>query len=153
MMNLEAQRLQALDTTAVNPSGLDEDGQLLLRLRPRTVRPAALARGDLRTYMKKLKVVFPGDHTRTSTKKNSKSFDVYTGNRLILRGYDGAIGVKNGYTTLARNTFIAAAERDGRTNIATVVSAGAATEERRPCSTGPSPTGRPPCRWAPSSTR
>ena len=39
MMNLEAQRLQALDTTAVNPSGLDADGQLLLRLRPHPVRP------------------------------------------------------------------------------------------------------------------
>ena len=130
MMNSEAQRLQALDTTAVNPSGLDADGQVLLRA---MTSPCSAARpwqrGDLRTYMRTLKVVFPGDHTRTSTPKNSKSFDVYTGNRLILHGYDGAIGVKNGFTTLARSTFIAAAERDGRTIIATVMRAGSATDD------------------------
>ena len=121
MMNLEAQRLQALDTTAVNPSGLDADGQYSSAYDLALFGRAALQRGDLRTYMKTLKVVFPGDHTRTSTPKNSKSFDVYTGNRLILHGYDGAIGVKNGYTTLARSTFIAAAERDGHTIIATIM--------------------------------
>ncbi len=130
MMNLEAQRLQALDTTAVNPSGLDEDGQYSSAYDLSLWGRAALQRGDLRKYMTKLKIVFPGDHTKTSTKKNSKSFDVFTGNRLILRGYDGAIGVKNGYTTLARNTFIAAAERDGRTYIATLMrSSGAITED------------------------
>lgn len=121
MMNAEAARLQALDTTAVNPSGLDADGQYSSAYDLALWGRAALQRGDLRKYMKKLKIVFPGDHTRTSTKKNRKSFDVFTGNRLILRGYDGAIGVKNGYTTLARNTLIAAAERDGRTIIATLM--------------------------------
>ncbi len=129
MMNLEARRLQALDTTAVNPSGLDADGQLSSAYDLALFGRAALARGDLRTYMKTLKVVFPGDHTRTSTPKNSKSFDVYTGNRLILHGYDGAVGVKNGFTTLARSTFIAAAERDGHTIIATVMRAGSATDD------------------------
>lgn len=121
MMNAEAHRLQAWDTTAVNPSGLDADGQYSSAYDLSLFGRAALERGDLRRHMKKLKIVFPGDHTRTSTKKNSKSFDVFTGNRLILHGYKGAIGVKNGYTTLAHNTFIAAAERDGHTIIATLM--------------------------------
>lgn len=46
---------------------------------------------------------------------------MYTSNRLLLRGYPGAVGVKTGYTTLARNTLIAAAERDGRTIVVTLL--------------------------------
>ncbi len=121
MMQAEAQRLQANDTTVVNPSGLDADGQFASAYDLALWGRAALARRDLRTYVSTIKHTFPGNQTATATKKNSKSFQVYTENRLMLRGFPGAIGVKTGYTTLAQNTLIAAAERDGRTIIATLM--------------------------------
>ncbi len=104
MMQAEAQRLQALDTTVVNPSGLDADGQFSSAYDLALWGRAALERRDLRKYVSSLRHTFPGNHTATATKQNSKDFWVYTENRLILRGFEGAIGVKTGYTTLAQNT-------------------------------------------------
>jgi D-alanyl-D-alanine carboxypeptidase (penicillin-binding protein 5/6) len=120
MEQAEAQRLQALDTTVVNPSGLDADGQYSSAYDLALWGRAALGRGDLRRYYTTLRRRFPGDHTATGTKATSKSFWLYTQNRLINK-YDGAIGVKAGYTTLAHNTLIAAAERDGRTILVTLM--------------------------------
>ncbi|WP_293769509.1 D-alanyl-D-alanine carboxypeptidase [Sporichthya sp.] len=121
MMQAEAQRLQALDTTVVNPSGLDADGQFASAYDLALWGRAALQRRDLRHYVSQLRYMFPGNQTATATKQNSKPFWVYTENRLILQGFEGAIGVKTGYTTLAQNTLIAAAERNGRTIIATLM--------------------------------
>lgn len=121
MMNAEAGRLQALDTTAVNPSGLDEDGQLSSAYDLALIARAGLARRDFSTYVGTVKREFPGNQTATATVANSKPFQMYTSNRLLLRGYPGAMGVKTGYTTLARNTLVAAAERDGRVIIATLM--------------------------------
>ena len=61
---------------------------------------------------------FPGDMPKRG--KQRKSFEIYTQDRLLLN-YRGAIGVKNGWTTKARGTFIGAATRGGRTLIATVM--------------------------------
>lgn len=120
MMQAEARRLQALDTTVVNPSGLDADGQYASAYDLGLWGRAALARGDLRHYMGTLRHQFPGNHTRTGTAQTRKPFWMYTQNNLIGK-YDGALGVKNGYTTYARNTLIAAAERDGRTILVTLM--------------------------------
>jgi D-alanyl-D-alanine carboxypeptidase (penicillin-binding protein 5/6) len=121
MMNAEAKRLQALDTTAVNPSGLDADGQFSSAYDLALMGRAGLQRGDFSRYVKTIKWTFPGNHTKTATKQTSKSFQVYTENRLLLRGYPGAIGVKMGYTTKAQNTMIAAAERDGEKIVVTLM--------------------------------
>ena len=121
MMQAEARRLQANDTTVVNPSGLDADGQYASAYDLALWGRAALSRGDLRSYVSTVKHQFPGNQTATATPKNSLPFDVYTENRLMLRGFPGAIGVKMGYTSKAQNTMIAAAERDGRTILAALM--------------------------------
>ncbi|MGQ0463924.1 MAG: D-alanyl-D-alanine carboxypeptidase family protein [Sporichthyaceae bacterium] len=122
MIQAEAVRLQALDTTVVNPSGLDADGQYSSAYDLALWGRAALGRGDLRHYMGTLRRQFPGNLTKTGTAKTRQPFWIYTTNRLIGK-YDGIVGVKNGYTTFARNTLIAAAERDGRTIVATLMGA------------------------------
>jgi D-alanyl-D-alanine carboxypeptidase (penicillin-binding protein 5/6) len=122
MEQAEAQRLQALDTTVVNPSGLDADGQYSSAYDLALWGRAALGRGDLRRYYTTLRHQFPGDQTQTGTTQTSKPFWLYTQNRLINK-YDGAIGVKAGYTTLAHNTLIAAATRNGRTILVTLMGA------------------------------
>jgi D-alanyl-D-alanine carboxypeptidase (penicillin-binding protein 5/6) len=121
MMQAEAQRLQAMDTTVVNPSGLDADGQFSSAYDLALWGRAALERKDLRKYVSSIRHIFPGNKTATATKQTARDFWVYTENRLLLQGFDGAIGVKTGYTTLAQNTLIAAAERDGHTIIATLM--------------------------------
>lgn len=121
MMQAEAQRLQAMDTTVVNPSGLDADGQFSSAYDLALWGRAALQRKDLSKYVGSVKHIFPGNHTASATKQTSKDFWVYTENRLMLQGFEGAIGVKTGYTTLAQNTIIAAAERNGHKIIATLM--------------------------------
>jgi D-alanyl-D-alanine carboxypeptidase (penicillin-binding protein 5/6) len=52
-----------------------------------------------------------------------KTFEIYTQDRLLLN-YRGAIGIKTGWTTKARGTFVGAATRGGRTLVATVMHTG-----------------------------
>jgi D-alanyl-D-alanine carboxypeptidase (penicillin-binding protein 5/6) len=122
MMQDEAHRLQADDTTVANPSGLDADGQYSSAYDLALWGRAALQRDDLRHYFGTLRHSFPGDHTKTGTPRTRMAFTLYTQDRLINR-YPGAIGVKTGYTSLAHNTMIAAATRNGHTIIATLMTA------------------------------
>src|SRR5882757_2811365 len=117
MEQAEAQRLQAYDTTVINPSDLEADGQYSSAYDLALFGRAGLQRGDFREYASTVKWQFPGNHTATGTPQTRKSFQVYTENRLLAgpNAYDGAIGVKPGYTTLAQNTLIAAATRNGHT--------------------------------------
>ncbi len=116
-MNETARRLGALDTTARNASGLDEPGQFSSAYDLALFGRAGMARADFRTYAKTVKSRFPG---KPEPGKTRKSFEIYTQNKLVLN-YPGAIGIKTGWTTQARGTFIGAATRDGRTLLVTVM--------------------------------
>jgi D-alanyl-D-alanine carboxypeptidase (penicillin-binding protein 5/6) len=120
MMQTEAHRLQAEDTTVVNPSGLDEPAQYASAYDLALWGRAALARGDLRHYFGSRRHDFPGNQTRMASAGPRHSFTIYTQNRL-MNSYPGAVGVKAGYTSLAHNTLIAAAERNGRTILVTLM--------------------------------
>ncbi len=105
LMNEEAARLGAFDTHAVNTSGLDEPGQLSSAYDLALFARAGMANPDFRRYATTPRYDFPG--------RNGKTYQIQNGNDLLSE-YPGAIGVKNGYTTKARNTLIGAAERNGR---------------------------------------
>ena len=77
-----------------------------------------MARQDFRDYVTTVKAQFPGKMPRAG--KVRKTFEIYTQDRLLLN-YRGAIGVKTGWTTKARGTFVGAATRGGRTLVATVL--------------------------------
>src|SRR5829696_7758684 len=117
-MNRTARDLGARDTTARNPSGLDAPGQLTSAYDMSVLARAALAREDVRAYASTVKSQFPGKMPRAG--KSRKSYEIYTQDRLLLN-YRGAIGLKTGWTTKARGTFIGAATRNGRTLVATVL--------------------------------
>jgi D-alanyl-D-alanine carboxypeptidase (penicillin-binding protein 5/6) len=102
-----ARSLQALDTTVVNNSGLDADGQLSSAYDLALIARAGMQRPDFRRYV-------ATRHARFPAKQKGKSFAITNQNEL-LADYPGAIGIKTGYTTLAKNTFVAAATRNGRT--------------------------------------
>lgn len=106
-MNATAQSLQALDTVAKNPSGLDANGQVSSAYDLALIARAGLAREDFRRFTSTVTFDFPG--------KGKRTYPIYTQNGLLLDRYRGAIGVKTGFTTNAGRTFVAAATRKGRT--------------------------------------
>jgi D-alanyl-D-alanine carboxypeptidase (penicillin-binding protein 5/6) len=111
-MNAEAKRLQALDTHAATPSGLDGPGQLTSAYDLALIARAALARPDFRHYVTQRKGRVPAQ------KPKWPAFEIANGNRLLYT-YPGAFGVKNGFTDAARHTYVGAARRGGRRLIAT----------------------------------
>lgn len=117
-MNEVARSLGALDTKAVNPSGLDAPGQLTSAYDLAVISRAAMQREDFRAYVATVKSQFPGAMPKPG--KVRKTYEIYTQDRLLLN-YRGAIGVKTGWTTKARGTFVGAATRNGRTLVATVL--------------------------------
>lgn len=121
MMQAEARRLQANDTTVVNPSGLDADGQFSSAYDLALWGRAALSRGDLRHYVSSTRHSFNALSVPADSPYQDETMYVRTENRLVLNEFPGAIGVKMGYTTKAQNTMIAAAERDGRTIVASLM--------------------------------
>lgn len=114
LMNDEARRLRALDTHAVNASGLDAQGQLTS-----AYDLALIAREGM---------TIPAFSRYVATRKSSvsgpggKRIETYTKNKLI-RNYDGALGIKNGYTVKARASFVGAAERGGKRLVVTLLKA------------------------------
>ena len=117
-MNATAKSLGALDTTVRNPSGLDAPGQYTSAYDLAVIARTAMAREDFRDYVTTVKAQFPGKMPKAG--KVRKTFEIYTQDRLLLN-YRGAIGIKTGWTTKARGTFVGAATRGGRTLVATVL--------------------------------
>jgi D-alanyl-D-alanine carboxypeptidase (penicillin-binding protein 5/6) len=114
LMNGEATHLQAYDTFARTPSGLDGPGESTSAYDLALIARAGLQMPDFRRYVGTIKSTVPAPH--------HKHFQIYTHNRL-LTSYRGAIGVKNGYTVAAQATYVGAATRHGHTIVVTLMHA------------------------------
>lgn len=114
-MNQKAKEIGALDTTVTDPTGLDADGQYSSAYDLALFAKAGLARPDFAEYASTKYTAFPNVG-------NKGTYQVANQNKLLF-SYDGALGVKTGYTTLARNTFIGAARRNGHTLVVTLMNA------------------------------
>lgn len=114
LMNATAQRLQAFDTRARTPSGLDAPGESTSAYDLALIARAGLQLPEFRDYVGTVVGRVPAPH--------HKHFQIYTHNRL-LTSYRGAIGVKNGYTVAAQATYVGAATRGGHTLIVTLLHA------------------------------
>ncbi|MFD9584204.1 D-alanyl-D-alanine carboxypeptidase family protein [Streptomyces sp. NPDC059980] len=117
-MQAKAKDLQALDTHVVSPDGFDHPGQLSSAYDLTLFARHGLASADFRGYCATRTADFPAG--------GKKTFQIQNTDRLLtgawgLKTYDGLIGVKNGYTSHAGNTFTGAATRDGRTLLVTVM--------------------------------
>ncbi|WBQ04173.1 D-alanyl-D-alanine carboxypeptidase family protein [Kribbella sp. CA-293567] len=112
-MNQLAAQLGALDTHVTDPTGLDADGQYSSAYDLALFAQAGLKRPDFAKYAATKYTNFP-------LAKNAGSYQVANQNKLLFN-YDGALGVKTGYTTLARNTFVGAARRNGHTLVVTLL--------------------------------
>lgn len=114
LMNQMARNLQAMDTVARTPHGLDSPGQVSSAYDLALIARAAMKRSDFRTYVATKHYVFPH-----SGKKN-EPLKIANQNKLLTT-YSGVIGIKTGYTSQAKNTYIGAATRDGHTIIITLM--------------------------------
>jgi serine-type D-Ala-D-Ala carboxypeptidase (penicillin-binding protein 5/6) len=111
-MNARAAQLGAFDTVARDPAGLDRPGQSSSAYDLALIGRAAMQLPDLRRYVTTKQVSFPGGTGPDG--KARRAFLINNHNRLLYN-YPGTIGIKNGYTLAAKQTFIGAASRGGHT--------------------------------------
>jgi D-alanyl-D-alanine carboxypeptidase (penicillin-binding protein 5/6) len=133
-MNAEAKRINALDTLAGSPNGLDRDLGLDVRSQHTSAYDLALILREgmknpaFRAYMQAIDFKFPAPPTKKERKKGKKvgGYPIHTHNHMLpgeRSAYQGMIGGKNGYTIAARQTFVAAARRGGHTIVISLMRA------------------------------
>jgi len=118
-MNATAADLHALDTVAKDPSGLDKPGQTSSAYDLALIGRAAMKLPDFGRYVAVKQATLPGG--RSVKGKRTPGFKITSHNRLLYN-YRGAIGIKTGYTIAAKQTYIGAATRGGKTYIITQMS-------------------------------
>ncbi|HEY1625214.1 MAG TPA: D-alanyl-D-alanine carboxypeptidase [Streptosporangiaceae bacterium] len=119
LINAEAHHLQADDTNAVDPNGLDAPGQHTSAYDLALVARAALHLPAFMKYDQTQGGLFP----ITAHKK----VGLWNQNDL-LTGYPGGIGGKIGWTSAAGATYVGMAKRNGITLIVTLLHCPALTE-------------------------
>lgn len=119
-MNAVAKHLGALDTTAVNTSGLDAPGQLTSVYDLALIGRAAVNDADVSQLLVRKIDTFPGGRTKKGQQRTT--MQIANHNRLLWN-YDGTIGVKNGYTNAAGATYIGAVRRGEKAYIFTYLKA------------------------------
>ena len=116
MMNEKARAIGAVGTHFVNANGMpDEDHYSTAR------DMAKIAQYGLRN--KEFRQIVSTRSKQVHYERPSKNLPCTNTNHLLFT-YDGAIGVKTGYTRAAQGCLTAAATRNGRTLIAVIMHAG-----------------------------
>ncbi|MFB4283121.1 MULTISPECIES: D-alanyl-D-alanine carboxypeptidase family protein [unclassified Nonomuraea] len=110
-MNAEAKRLQAYDTVAKTPSGLDKPGQSSSAYDLALIARAGLANPEFRRYISTKTSKFPAPKGH---------YEISNHNKLLWR-YQGMVGVKNGWTSKAQASFVGAATRGGHTIVVSIM--------------------------------
>jgi D-alanyl-D-alanine carboxypeptidase (penicillin-binding protein 5/6) len=116
LMNSRAVALGALNTNFINPNGLHHDDHYSTAYDLAVISRHALALPQFREI-----VQTSNTHIPWPTEQWDRRLD--SGNRLLTR-YQGANGIKTGYTSQAKGTFVSSANRDGFEMIAVTLSSG-----------------------------
>ncbi|AVV46383.1 serine hydrolase [Streptomyces sp. ID05-04B] len=117
-MQEKARSLGALDTHVRSPDGYDAPGQVSSAYDLAVFGRDGLRNADFARYCGTAEATFPGG--------DGWSYGIANTNRLLtghdgVEPYPGLVGIKNGYTSKAGNTLVAAARRDGHTLVVTVM--------------------------------
>ncbi|MFJ6698272.1 D-alanyl-D-alanine carboxypeptidase family protein [Streptomyces sp. NPDC091272] len=123
-MQAKARALGARDTKVASADGYDAPGQVSSAYDLALFARAGLNNSQFSRYAATANSRFPSG-TR-SDGSHTSSYPIQNTNRLLtgadgIGRYPGLVGIKNGYTSKAGNTLIAAARRNGRTLIVTVL--------------------------------
>lgn len=122
-MEAVAESLGARDTHVVSPDGYDADGQVTTAHDLTLLGAAGLRDADFARYASTARAMFPAGHGPDGTRLREP---IRNTNRLLtgadgVDAYPGLLGIKNGYTSMAGNTLVAAAERGDRKLVVTVM--------------------------------
>lgn len=117
-MEAKARALGARDTHVKSPDGYDAPGQVSSAYDLAVFGRAGLRNSEFAQYCARKEAQFPS--------RDGGSYGIRNTNRLLtgddgVEPYPGLIGIKNGYTSNAGNTLVAAARREGRTLLVTVL--------------------------------
>lgn len=111
MMNEKAASLGCTDSHFVNPSGLNDPEHYTTPYDYALIARAAFDNPTFVEYDSSTYYELPPNAT------NPDGFTVYCGHKMLKKNasqyYPGIIGGKTGYTTLAGNTLVTCAEKDG----------------------------------------
>lgn len=114
-MNLCAKELGLQDTSFQNPHGLDAEGHHTTARELAKITAAALEHPAFATIVSTRKTTIPHDGT--------EGVRLLVNHNRLLREYDGAIGVKTGFTKRSGRCLVSAAERDGTKLVAVTLNA------------------------------
>lgn len=103
MMNEKAEELALSDTHFTNPHGLDDKEHYTTAAELAKIAAEALRNPTIKEIAATYKKTF-------STEQRTRT---YVNHNKLLRLYDGAIGVKTGFTKRSGRCLVGAAERDG----------------------------------------
>lgn len=103
MMNERAEKMGLSDTHFANPHGLDADGHYTTAEDLAKIAAEAIDNETIYSIVSTYKKTLINDERRRT----------YVNHNKLLNLYDGAIGVKTGFTDEAGRCLVGAAERDG----------------------------------------
>lgn len=106
MMNEKAEQLGMVNTTFKNPHGLDQDGHLSSANDMAVLTAYALQNPTFREIVKTKSIKVPNAYENWDHLWRNKN--------KMLHLYDGADGVKTGYTKTAKRTLVSSATRGGQ---------------------------------------
>lgn len=109
LMNRTAKELGVSDTHFCNPNGLPSDDHFT------TAAELAYISREAFRLPEFCRIVSEQAHTAHTT--DGRAVELYNHNKLLGR-YEGAVGIKTGYTKAAGRCLVSAAQRDGMTFIA-----------------------------------
>ena len=115
LMNETAYALGLTDTNFTNPSGLDDNAHYT------TAHDLAIISAEALKYDVFSEIVSKRTYTATELTTGKKS--VYVNHNKLLSMYDGANGIKTGYTKRSGRSLVSSATRDGVTLIAVTIDA------------------------------
>ena len=114
-MNEKARELGLTDTHFDNPHGLDSENHYTTAKELGLIAREVLAHPTLRAICATRSITIPGAKEETAR--------TLINHNKMLRTYQGAIGLKTGFTKKSGRCLVSAAERDGLTLIAVTLSA------------------------------
>lgn len=119
MMNEKAASLGCRDSHFANPSGLNHPDHYVSAYDMALIGRAALQNEDFIKINSTLYYDLP------VTKRNPEGGRIYPGHKMLKKNlaeyYEGCLGGKTGYTSLAGNTLVTFARRDGMTLVSVVL--------------------------------
>lgn len=116
LMNEKAQELGAYDTNFVTPNGLDAEGHYTTACDLGLIACYAIQNQEFLGIVQTPAYTFQELNGRRSVSLTNKD--------VFLTSYDGAMGIKTGFTGEAGYCFVGAARREGKTLVSVVLASG-----------------------------